>query len=93
MKTSFLFSESQIEAWLNELHVSNGQLLRLEAPFHKDHLLTEEDVAAILGVSMRTMRTYRQKKHLHYLKLEGRIYYLKLILYIDLILLCYKVQR
>ncbi|WP_394332795.1 helix-turn-helix domain-containing protein [Epilithonimonas bovis] len=56
-------------------------------------MLTEEDVAAILGVSMRTMRTYRQKKHLHYLKLEGRIYYLKLILYIDLILLCYEVQR
>lgn len=90
MKTSLLFSENQIETWLCELQSFNQELLLLNVPFDKNYLFTEEDVAQILGVSLRTMRTYRKKKYLHHLKLEGRIYYLKILLYIDLILLSYQ---
>jgi len=53
-------------------------------------MVTEAQVAEILGVSERTMRTYRSKNKFHHIKLEGSIYYLRLILFYDLIMLSFK---
>jgi hypothetical protein len=37
--------------------------------------LSDEDVAILLGVSIRTVRHYRQKRLIEYVKIGGQIYY------------------
>lgn len=85
-----LFNEVQIKSWIQEISEYHHDLLTLHIPFDKEHLLTEVEVSEILGVTIRTLRTYRNKNYLRYLKLNGRIYFVKILLYVDLVLLCEK---
>lgn len=89
MKKFSCYSEGQIRKWYFELQKMIDLMTVLELPFDKEHILLEEYVADVLGVSIRTMRNYRNKKHVTYLKLDGRINYLKPILYAELILLSF----
>ncbi|WP_028123775.1 helix-turn-helix domain-containing protein [Epilithonimonas tenax] len=86
MKPFSLFSESQINEWILDLKQLIDHLLT-QRIFDQKLLLTEDEVSSLLGVSERTMRTYRTKKYFHHIKLEGRILYLELILFIDLIII------
>lgn len=90
MKTSLLFSEFQIHQWIEEMQQLHQDLLQLNIPFSEDQVIPEDRVCHILGVTSRTMRTYRKQHYLRYFKMEGRVYYLKIILYVDLILLSEK---
>lgn len=84
-KLSF-FTEVQLQDWLAELEECQHQLLHAEIQLDRTHLLPETEVCKLLGVTERTMRRYRKKKYLRYIKLDGRIFYLKVLLYIDLVL-------
>ena len=88
MRTYHLFSETQIKIWMDEIAAFHEELISLKIPFSKEHLYTEEEVSEILGVTVRTVRTYRKKHYLRYIKFKGRIYFLKVLLYVDLILMC-----
>ena len=88
MEKFSLFSEGQIREWYLDLKKMYQQIHIVELPFDQDHILPEERVAAVLGVSKRTMRAYRARKRLSFLKLEGQVYYIKVLLYTELILLC-----
>ena len=88
MRTYHLFSETQIKTWMEEIAAFHEELISLKIPFSKEHLYTEEEVSEILGVTVRTVRTYRKKHYLRYIKFKGRIYFLKVLLYVDLILFC-----
>ena len=87
MKEFQLFSEVQIQQWIEDLKKMITHLLTTDFFIERKMLLTEEQVADILGVSKRTMRTYRSKKKFHHIKLEGCIYYLHFFLLFDLIML------
>ncbi|WDF46948.1 helix-turn-helix domain-containing protein [Chryseobacterium sp. KACC 21268] len=50
-------------------------------------LMTEKEVAQLLRVSERTMRTYRHQNYFHHIKIEGNVFYLQFILFLDLIIL------
>lgn len=89
MKKFSHYSESQIREWYLELKKMYREMMVLELPFDRNHILPEEFVAEVLGVSVRTMRNYRAQKHLLFLKLDGRIYYIKPLLYAELILLSF----
>lgn len=86
MKTNLL-TENKVLEWMKEIEEFNTSLLSMEVPPVHDLLIPEYEVCEILKVTSRTMRKYRMKKYLRYVKIEGRIYYIKLLLYLDLILL------
>ena len=88
MRTYHLFSEMQIKTWMDEIAAFHEELISLKIPFSKEHLYTEEEVSEILGVTVRTVLTYRKKHYLRYIKFKGHIYFLKVLLYVDLILMC-----
>lgn len=93
MKTYHLFNELQIKEWMQEISTFHKELISLHVPFSKEQLYTEEEVSKILGVTVRTIRTYRKKQHLRYIKIQGRIYFLKILLYVDMVLLCERSWR
>ena len=68
MKPFSLFSESQINEWILDLKQLIDHLLT-QRIFDQKLLLTEDEVSSLLGVSERTMRTYRTKKYFHHIKL------------------------
>lgn len=86
MKNYFKPSENFIRELIQGLRQLIEELLVSDFAFSRKQLLTEDQVAVLLGVTERTMRTYRSEKLFHYIKLEGRIYYLSIILYVDLII-------
>ncbi len=90
MKRPFLLSEAKIREFFEELRLLHENQICTAVPFSKEHIFTEEAVCEILGISSRTMRTYRNRRYFRYLKFEGRIYYLRVILYMDLLLMCQK---
>ena len=85
MKNYPNYSENFIRHLIHSLKQMIQELLASDFVFDRRQLRTELQVAELLGVSERTMRTYRSSKLFHYIKLEGRIYYLGIILYMDLI--------
>ncbi|GEM_PF-1165535 len=86
MKNFYNFSENFIKEFINSLRQMVEELLASDFVLNRKQLLTEKQVALFLGVSERSMRTYRSEKHFHFIKLDGNIYYLSIILYIDLII-------
>lgn len=85
MNSILKFSEAKLREHDQEIKKLIEQLTHSEYPLNKMQLLTEVQVCALLGVSERTMRTYRQRNYFHFIKLEGRILYLKHILLQDLL--------
>jgi len=93
MKELQLFSEAQIQEWIEGFKKMIDELINSGIAIDRKMLLSEAQVSEILGVSERTMRTYRSKNKFHHIKLEGSIYYLRLILFYDLIMLSFKSIR
>ena len=93
MKNFNLFSEAQIEEWIRELQTLHEQLLNGNFSFSRHDLIPEQDVVELLQVSSRTMRTYRKKSYFHFIKLEGSIFYLRYVFYIDMVLLSQRSGR
>lgn len=87
MKQFSLFSESQINEWIMALKQIIENILSQGIQLDRKMLMTEKEVAQLLRVSERTMRTYRNQKYLHHIKIEGTVFYLQFILFLDLIIL------
>lgn len=87
MKQFSLFSESQIKEWILDLKQLIDNLLTYGIQLDRTMLMTEKEVAELLRVSERTMRTYRHQNYFHHIKLEGNVYYLTIIFFLDLIVL------
>lgn len=51
----------------------------------KEHFYTENEMCEMLGVTHRTLRTYRKNNLLGYIKIAGRILYLKYLFALDLL--------
>ena len=62
-------------------------------PLTKEYILTEQETCDLLGVTPRTLRTYRRKGYLGFIKIEGRILFLKHQLFRDLEELYYKSKK
>jgi hypothetical protein len=86
MKNFYNFSENFIKEFIHALRQMIEELLCSDFVLNRKQLLTEKQVAIFLGVSERTMRTYRAEKQFHFIKLDGNIYYLSIIFYLDLII-------
>lgn len=93
MKTFNLISEAQVQAWIQELQTVHEQLLDGTFMFTRHDFIPEQDIVEILQVSSRTMRTYRKKSYFHFIKLEGSIFYLRYVFYIDMVLLSQRSGR
>ena len=90
MKTMNSWSEAQLLAWQEEMTTTCLQLREAIIPLTKDDVLTESEVCTLLGVTDRTLRKYRQRHYIGFVKMSGRIFYFKHLLYADLHLLYYK---
>lgn len=93
MKSLDLITEAQVQEWIRDLQTLHEQLLIGTLSFSRQDLIPEQDVVELLQVSSRTMRTYRKKRYFHFIKLEGSIFYLRSIFYIDMILLSQRSGR
>ena len=85
MNALLKYSEAELHVWEEEIKTICQKLLTSENLLTKELLLTEPEVCTILGVSDRTMRTYRKQHYFHSIKLEGRILYIKVIFLQDLL--------
>lgn len=85
MKPKLYFSEGQYMSWnqIAEDMVTNS--LKNNDCIQKDMLLSEIEVCQILQISPRTLRKYRHEHFFRYIKLHGRIYFLKVMFYLDLL--------
>ena len=90
MKKISLFTESQLMEWQEEIERLHLSLLEAVVPLTKENLLTESEVCALFHVTSRTLRTYRKKGLIGYIKLNGVILYLKHFLYKDLLVLYFR---
>lgn len=93
MKNLNLITETQVQEWIQDLQTLHEQLLNGSLSFSRQDLIPEQDVVELLQVSSRTMRTYRKKRYFHFIKLEGSIFYLRYIFYIDMVLLSQRYGR
>ncbi len=93
MKSLDLITEAQVQEWIQDLQTLHEQLLIGTLSFSRQDLIPEQDVVELLQVSSRTMRTYRKKRYFHFIKLEGSVFYLRSIFYIDMILLSQRSGR
>lgn len=84
-----LITEAQFKIWVEDLKVLHQNLLQQQLPLDKENFLTEQEVCGMMGITVRTMRTYRKKKRFHYLKIDGLILYHRLFFYLDVIRLHY----
>ncbi|SKB96061.1 Helix-turn-helix domain-containing protein [Soonwooa buanensis] len=85
MKPKFSFSEGD---YMNLHHIAEDLLissLEKGVAIQKSMLLSEDDVCQILQISPRTLRKYRSEHFFRFIKLHGRIYFLKLTFYLDLL--------
>ena len=84
-----LLTEAQFKAWVEELKELHRDLLLYKLPLGKDYFMTEQEVCEMMGVSIRTLRTYRKNKRLRCMKIEGLILFHKIVLYLDILRLHY----
>jgi hypothetical protein len=63
----------------------NKELLSKNFPLDSSTLIEEYQLSELLRVTLRTMRTYRKLNYFHFIRLQGRIFYLKPLLYMDLL--------
>ncbi len=85
MKRKVNQSPYRMAQWKKELQRIEAELSSQSIPLTREHLLTEADVSALLGVTTRTLNTYKRERILRYIKLKGQVYYLKSFLYVDLL--------
>lgn len=90
MKNTHFATESQFLEWYQEVARVHKELAQGIIPLTKENILMEQEVCELLGVTSRTLRKYRQQQYLGFIKMEGLIFYLKPLLYMDLFLLYYR---
>ena len=89
MRNLNLFTEAQFLDWYQEVAMVHRNMMQAIVPLTKENILTEEEVCELLGVTDRTLRTYRQKQYIGFAKLAGRIIYIRNLLYLDLLMMYY----
>ncbi|KMQ71440.1 MerR family transcriptional regulator [Chryseobacterium koreense] len=92
MESLFNLSMAKLEQLHAEQQQLHRQIERGQFPFTEALILEESELAKFLQVTTRTMRKYRKQKCFRYIKLGGRIFYLKPLLYVDLVQLCRQIK-
>ena len=87
MKNFNILSEAENNEWLQELRVLRAKILCGDFSITRKDFISEHEVVELLQVTSRTMRTYRQKRYLHFIKMNGSIFYLRHLFYIDLVMM------
>ncbi|WHF51446.1 hypothetical protein QGN23_13620 [Chryseobacterium gotjawalense] len=90
MKSFNFITDGDFLEWYQEVSRVHKELAEGTIPLTKENILMEHEVCELLGVTARTLRKYRQQKYLGFVKMEGLIFYLKPLLYLDLFLLYYR---
>ena len=90
MKNIHFVTEAQFLEWYQEVARVHKEMAQGIIPLTKENILMEQEVCELLGVTSRTLRKYRQQQYLGFIKMEGLIFYLKPLLYMDLFLLYYR---
>ena len=90
MKNFNFITEAQFMDWYQEIARLHKELAQGIVPLTKENIMMESEVCDLLGVTTRTLRKYRQQRYIGFIKMEGLIFYLKPLLYIDLFLLYYR---
>lgn len=88
MKNLSTFSEAQLLQLQDEIEELREQLSTSDLILSKGQVMSEQQVCALLGVTCRTMQRYRNAHLLHYIKLHKQIYYIKILLILDLLKHC-----
>ena len=90
MRTPPIFTEAAFLKWQDELAMMQEDLRNSIVPLTKENILTAREVCELLGVTDRTLRTYRKKGFINFVKFAGCIFYLKHLLYLDLLRMYYQ---
>lgn len=90
MKNCNFITEAQFLEWYQEVARLHRELAQGIVPLTKENILMEREVCELLGVTTRTLRKYRQQQYIGSIKMEGLIFYIKPLLYMDLFLMYYK---
>ena len=85
--------EAEIKNLIHDIRLLHNRLQFFELPLDKSDFLTEEEVCELIGVTSRTLRSYRKAGKFHYMKVKGRILFHKLIFYMDVLRLHYGIGR
>ena len=91
MNAVLKLSEFKLREWIEDIKLQYQKMNAADAPLLKEQMLTEQEVCAILSVSDRTMRAYRQRGYFHFMKLYGNIYYIRWIFLLDMA--CHNLQE
>ncbi|OFM81824.1 helix-turn-helix domain-containing protein [Weeksella sp. HMSC059D05] len=76
------------EHYLQVLRKTTKKLIKKNVDqliFTDDDILSDEEVMKILKISKRSLFEYRKKGFIQFIKIGGRYYYIRLILYLDLL--------
>lgn len=84
MKTFSNMSEAELLLLQQKLKRVHHDLIQAVIPLTRENILTEQEASEVFGVTSRTMRKYRQKRYIGAIKLDGRVLYLRNMLYLDL---------
>ena len=85
METIISFSVAQLEQLRREQELLLRRISSGAFPLDETMIVDEIEVAKFLNVTDRTMRTYRKERFFRYIKIRGRILYLKPLLFEDLV--------
>ena len=84
MKNCNAITEAHLLEFYQELERVLKQIAQGIIPLTKENLLSDRDVYEMMGVTSRTLRKYRQLHYLGYVKMNGLIFYIKPLLFLDL---------
>lgn len=92
MNNSLSMREAEIKDLIHDLKVLHNRLQIFDLPLDKSDFLTEAEVCELIGVTSRTLRTYRKLGKFHFMKIKGRILFHRLIFYLDILRLHYDIE-
>ena len=89
MKNDLFFSQDFLRDMIERLQnlLDNPQQFLLT--MDKDEILHEGEVSKMFGLTIRILRNHRNEKNLRAVKLGGRVFYLRTVLFLDILVLLY----
>lgn len=90
MNKKVCVSMAALGQWRKEQQGLRQQLLKGNFVLDESIIVHESKLAKLLGVGEHTMRNYRAQHYFHYIKLRGQVFYLKPLVFLDLLDLCEK---
>ncbi|MBN9312048.1 MAG: hypothetical protein BGO40_07365 [Chryseobacterium sp. 39-10] len=90
MNKKLNLSMNALEQWRHEQRELHRQLLKGNFVLDETMIVHESTLAKLLGVGEHTMRNYRAQHLLHYIKLRSQVFYIKPLVFLDLLDLCQK---